>query len=138
MPESLHETFKSRPLVKTETKTKAERNAMGEETRLKTRLGCPRGRHALFVLLSHFHGVRPLLCWGYVRHGRVLPLGCRLILHLLFLDQRRHVSVGCDRDTSQQSREQGEPTLVYSSDLSLVPRSSLPISTPCLISSLLW
>lgn len=64
---------------------------------------------ALLVLLPHLHHVRPLLCRWDVRHGRVLPLGGRRALHLLFLDQRRHVSGGCDRDTPQQSQGRGRP-----------------------------
>ena len=49
---------------------------------------------ASFLLLPHLHDVRALLRRRYVRHRRVLPLGGRLVLHLLFLDQRRCISEG--------------------------------------------
>lgn len=46
---------------------------------------------ASFLLLPHLHDVRALLRRRYVRHRRVLPLGGRIVLHLLFLDQRRRI-----------------------------------------------
>lgn len=64
---------------------------------------------ASFVLLSHFHRVRPLPRCGYVRHGRVLPLGGRLILHLLFLDQRRHVSWAVTGTHRSSAKRRGSP-----------------------------
>lgn len=52
------------------------------------------GARASFAPLLHLHGVRALLCWRYVRHRRVLPVGGRLVFHLLFLDQSRLISAG--------------------------------------------
>lgn len=68
----------------------------GEEMSLRCPLGCPAvpASRSLVILLSHFHHVGPLLCRWYVCHGRVLPLGRCVVLHLLFLDPRRLVSVG--------------------------------------------
>lgn len=81
---------------KPKPKPRTEQNTTGEETMLRSHLErpCCACVPALVVLLSHFHDVRPLLCWRDVRHRRVLPLGRSLVLHLLFLDPRRRVSVG--------------------------------------------
>lgn len=85
-----------KPKPKPKPKPRREQNTTGEETMLQSHLErpCCACVPALVVLLSHFHDVRPLLCWRDVRHRRVLPLGRSLVLHLLFLDPRRPVSVG--------------------------------------------
>lgn len=80
-------------------------------------LGCPCGARpgvggwgaASFLLLPHLHDVRALLRRRYVRHRRVLPLGGRLVLHLLFLDQRRRISGGWGGGDTAWQRSQGTP-----------------------------
>ena len=64
---------------------------------------------ASFLLLPHLHDVRALLRRRYVRHRRVLPLGGRIVLHLLFLDQRRRIRGAGAAGSTAWQRSQGTP-----------------------------
>lgn len=130
-----NQKMKKKKQNKKERKKGSGRKHVGEEqmAALGHHLGRPCGARpggerwgaASFLLLPHLHDVRALLRRRYVRHRRVLPLGGRIVLHLLFLDQRRRIrGAGAAVGSTAWQRSQRTPRHGLGSHLCLGATSS--------------